>query len=161
MKIKEEMKMKSFPLVTNYNLSIEELVEKLREVGRHYKVDPNITSENFPRIKVGVNRSSIILVSFNYPQSPDEVSYKIRRGGYRFADLYEFLAFGIKYPDLQRRFEIATLGPDWLDANNELYFPSFHYDDDYCYYSLILSRFETYRKYKFFEEAWKFAVFCR
>ncbi|HEY4476338.1 MAG TPA: hypothetical protein VI954_02465, partial [Candidatus Paceibacterota bacterium] len=55
------------------------------------------------------------LVQFNRYISTDEALRELDKVGMRPAELHELLAFGEKYPDVQREFPIVALGSVWDD----------------------------------------------
>ena len=51
----------------------------------------------------------------------DAVLRELDKRGLRAAELRELLAFGEKYPHVQREFSIAALGSKWLSMVNHLH----------------------------------------
>lgn len=99
----------AYPIVVDYGKSMEEMVES----GRYDWSDNNITSEHFPTERIGKMEIAVELVHFNRYIGIDEALQEFDRMGYRPAELYELLAFGEKYPEIQREFPIVALGSVW------------------------------------------------
>ena len=100
-----------FPVAVNYDLSVEEAIR----VGDYQAVHGDITSKNFPSTRKGQAELEIILVRFDHRMTSEAVVRELDEEGLRAAELPEFLAFGAKYPDVQRKFSVAGLGSVWRD----------------------------------------------
>jgi hypothetical protein len=100
-----------FPLSVNYDLSVEDSVE----AGEYQAVNASITSENFPSTRKGQAELEIILVRYDLRMTSESVLSELNKEGLRAAELPEFLAFGAKYPEVQRRFSIVGLGSECKD----------------------------------------------
>jgi len=82
------------------------LAEMIREGHFDYK-DPNITEENFPKMKVF---STEELVGKTRSATSEEIIQAMTEKGYRLAELPELLAYGVVNPDEQRKYPIVTFG---------------------------------------------------
>lgn len=100
-----------FPVVVNYDLSVEEAIN----LGHYQAVHTDITSKNFPSARSGQAALEVVLVRFEHRMRSEDVVQELEKEGLRPADLPEFLAFGAKYPDVQRKFSVAGLGSVWKD----------------------------------------------
>jgi hypothetical protein len=100
-----------FPVSVNYNLSVEAAVN----VGDYQAVHSDITTANFPPTRAGQAELDIVLVRFDERMRSEDVLQELDKEGLRATELPEFLAFGAKYPDMQRKFSIACLGSVWRD----------------------------------------------
>ncbi|MFA4937139.1 MAG: hypothetical protein WC575_02520 [Patescibacteria group bacterium] len=93
----------------NYDLSTAEAVL----AGKYDGVDPTITDENFPATRQGKAEVYIIPVLFNdpslFPTIKDVIAELVKRN-LRPAELPELLAFGARFPDIQRGYSVAGLG---------------------------------------------------
>lgn len=101
----------SVPLTVNYDLSVEEAAK----LGRYDWADANITSGNFPTRRKGTARVALEFVHFNRYISTESVLRELSNRDMRSAEPHELLAFGEKYPDIQREFPIVALalGSAW------------------------------------------------
>jgi hypothetical protein len=100
-----------FPVAVNYDLSVEEAIQG----GDYQAVHADITGKNFPSTRRGQTELEIVLVRFDRRMASEDVVRELDEEGLRPAELPEFLAFGAKYPDVQRKFSVAGLGSVWRD----------------------------------------------
>ncbi len=98
-----------YPVAVDYGKSVEEMVE----LGRYDWSNDAITSNNFPTERSGREKIQIELVHFSWYGGTDEVLKELNGMGLRPAELRELLAFGEKYPEVQREFPIIALGSVW------------------------------------------------
>jgi len=110
---------KTYPLSVNYERSVEDGVK----AGRYDWVSFNITSRNFPTKRKGTEKVALELINFNRSVSTDEALHELYRMGYRPAELRELLAFGEKYPEVQREFLVVALGSVWQNQNGYRHVP--------------------------------------
>jgi len=101
----------TFPVTVNYGLSVEEAIS----AGQYQAVHGEINSKNFPSARSGQAELEIVLVRFEHRMKSEDVLQELDKEDLRAAELPEFLAFGAKYPDVQRKFSIAGLGSVWKD----------------------------------------------
>lgn len=99
----------TYPVVVDYSKSFAEMVED----GKYDSRDEyGVTGKHFPMTGSGKAKIALHLVHLNYlATSSGEVIAEMDKRGLRSATLPELLAFGAKYPDMQRQFPIAILGP--------------------------------------------------
>lgn len=95
----------------DYAAEIEDMVVR----GKYDWSNDNITSDHFPANTAEEADIAVQLVHFNRSISSDGVIVELDRMGLRPAEARELLAFGVKYPDVQREFPIIALGSVWLD----------------------------------------------
>ena len=100
-----------FPVAVNYDLSVEEAVN----AGDYQAVHTQITSKNFPSTRRGHADLEIVLVRFERRMASEDVVRELEEEGLRAAELPEFLAFGAKYPEVQRKFSVVGIGSVWRD----------------------------------------------
>jgi hypothetical protein len=100
-----------FPITVNYDLSLEEAIQ----AGDYQAVHGQITSANFPSTRHGQSELNVVLVRFECRMRSEDILRELEKEGLRAVELPEFLAFGAKYPDMQRKFSIAGLGSVWQD----------------------------------------------
>ena len=103
----------SYPISVDYERSVEDGVK----AGLYDYTNPNITSINFKTKRKGKADLVVELVRFNTRISTDYALRELDRMGYRPVELRELLAFGEKYPDVQRKFPILALGSVWQYGN--------------------------------------------
>jgi len=101
----------AFPVVVNYDQSVEVAVK----AGKYGWSNSDITTKHFPSQRKGTAEIEIILVHFNRAIESDEAVRELDKQGLRPAELPELLAFGAKYPDVQREFPVIALGSVWQD----------------------------------------------
>ena len=101
----------SYSVNVNYDLSVEEAIS----AGNFQAVNADINAKNFAPTRSGQAALEIVLVRFENRMKSEEVLEELNKEGLRPVDLSEFLAFGAKYPDVQRKFSIAGLGSVWKD----------------------------------------------
>lgn len=95
-----------YSVVVDYSQPLDEILS----AGKYDLVDHNITEKNFPKTADGVVELNIELVHFNHGISSDSVVAEMDKMGLRPATIWELLAFGAKYPELQRQFPIVAIG---------------------------------------------------
>jgi hypothetical protein len=95
-----------FALTANYDRSVEDAVK----AGKYDWSNDNITTNNFPSKRTGTADTEIILVKFERDMESGDVVKQLDKQGLRTAELPELLAFGEKYPDVQRDFPVVALG---------------------------------------------------
>lgn len=110
----------TYPVSINYGLSLEEMIA----AGRYDWKNDDITAKHFPERGEGVSDIEIQLVHFNRVMgSSDEVIREFDKMGLRPASIEELLAFGAKYPDVQRQFPIVALKSLWRRLRGHRYVP--------------------------------------
>jgi len=103
-----------FPVAVNYDLPVEEAIQ----AGDYQTVHAGIASKNIPSTKKGQAEVEIVLVGFDRRMASEEVVRELDEEGLRAAELHEFLAFGAKYPEVQRKFSVVGLGSVWRDRKS-------------------------------------------
>lgn len=99
----------TYPITINYGLSLAEMIK----VGKYDSVNSDITEKHFPVNGKGTNEVVTELVHFNRFIESDEVIQELDKRGFRPATIEELLAFGTKYPEMQKQFSIVALGSFW------------------------------------------------
>lgn len=94
----------TYPIKVNPKDTIESLVNE----GKYDWKNDNITSNLFAD-KPTAGRVKLELLNYGLIDSEDALA-RMKREGYRPANIFELLAFGIKYPDLQKENPIIALG---------------------------------------------------
>jgi hypothetical protein len=94
--------------VVDYSKSVEEMLE----ASQYDWVYRPISGENFPALGGGEIRVSARLFYFEGKKSREIIS-EIEKAGYRPANIFELLALGKEYPELQKSFRIVALGTVW------------------------------------------------
>lgn len=98
----------AFSLTVDYDQSLVEMVA----AGNYDSVNPHIADDNFP-VGSGEPEVEAVLVYLDHVASYNKVIQGLGRRDLRPATLPELLAFGAKYPDLQRQYPIVALGSVW------------------------------------------------
>lgn len=103
----------TYPVTVDYSLSLAKMIK----AGKYDWKNDNITAKNFP-VK-GEGKQAVVpeLVHLNRFASTDEVLAHMEANNLRPATLPELLAFGEKYPDVQREFPIVALGSSWVSPD--------------------------------------------
>lgn len=102
-----------FRLTVNYDRSVEDGIR----AGKYDSVDSRITSGNFPATQKGIAEITVEFIHFGRVVSTDDVLREFDQRCLRPATLPELLAFGEKYPDVQREFPIIAFSSvieNWL-----------------------------------------------
>jgi len=99
-----------FPVSIDYGLTLEQMIA---ECTCDY-TNPNITTVNFSITGTGVVEEEVIIVHFNKYISSENAIAELAKMGLEPAGLVHALAFGKKYPNVQRRFPIVFLGSSCL-----------------------------------------------
>ncbi|OGZ41382.1 MAG: hypothetical protein A3C80_02625 [Candidatus Ryanbacteria bacterium RIFCSPHIGHO2_02_FULL_45_43] len=99
----------TYPLSVDYGRSVEDGVK----AGRYDLANSDITSRNFPTKRKGTAEIAVEPIHFNRCISTDEALRELDMMGYRPAELQELLAFGEKYPEVQREFTVVASGSVW------------------------------------------------
>lgn len=103
----------SYPLSVNYERSVEDAVK----LGRYDWANGDITSNNFPTKRTGTVDIVVEFIHFDRHISTEDVQKEFDNIGYRPVEIHELLAFGEKYPDIQREFPIISLGFVWWNRS--------------------------------------------
>ena len=103
----------------NYGMSVEDAVA----LGRYDWANSDIASKNFSTKRTGKANLTIELPHFNRTISTEGALRELDRMGMRSAELHELLAFGEKYPDVQREFPIVALGSVWRSRDGGRHVP--------------------------------------
>ena len=105
----------TYSVSVDFGMSVEDAVK----LGRYDWANGDINSRNFPTTRSGKEEVVAELVHFNRAIPTEDALRELNRQGYRPAELRELLAFGEKYPDVQREFPIVALGSVWQDRGGD------------------------------------------
>lgn len=100
----------SYPITVNYDMTVEELAAN----GNYNWVNKDISSRNFQTLRSGTVDVLVELVHLSRVASTSEVLKELDSQGYRPAEFYELLTFGIKYSGVTS-FAIVALGSVWIE----------------------------------------------
>ena len=106
----------TYPVTVNYDLSLAGMIK----AGRYDWVNSDITEKHFPVKGEGIKEVTAELVCFNKYMSSKDVLRELDRCGLRPATIEEILAFGAKYPELQRQFPIVALNSIWQHGHRDV-----------------------------------------
>jgi len=98
-----------YVVTVNHDLSLAAMIR----AGQYDWVNSDITSDHFPIKDEEGTKDALELVHFERYIESDDVLRELDRRGLRSATIEELLAFGAKYPELQRQFPIVALGSVW------------------------------------------------
>ena len=135
----------TYPLSVDYGRSMRGVAK----AGRYDWMNPDTISPNFPTKREGTAEVEVELVHFNRGISTDEALGELDRMGYRPAEVHELLAFGEKYPKVQREFPIVALGSVWQDRNGDRSVPCLGRDGSERGLSLDWVEDDWYEVYRF------------
>jgi len=96
----------SYVIFVDFGISVEKLVR----LGNYDWSNSDITSAHFPTRRTGKVETKVELIHLDRNISSDDTLKELDKMGYRPAEAHELLAFGAKYPDVQREFPIVALG---------------------------------------------------
>lgn len=99
----------SYVVNVNYDLSLKKAVK----AGKYDWTDSNISSKNFPSKRKGAADVEVIFVHFDRDITSNEIIRELDSQGLRPVELPELLAFGAKFPEIQRKFPVVALGSVW------------------------------------------------
>lgn len=106
----------AFTLPVNHHRPVSDGIR----AGHYDWVNPHITEQNFPTTQQGTKEVAVQLIHFNRTMSTDDQALaELDKQGLRPANLQECLAFGEKYPDVQREFPIIFLGSVWRSPGGD------------------------------------------
>ncbi len=108
-----------YSISVNYNQSMEEAIR----AGNYDWYNDDITSKHFPTERSGRHKVEVELVHFGRDMSTNNVLAELDKCGLRPAELHELLAFGAKYPEIQRESPIIALGSVWQYSSVDDYCP--------------------------------------
>ena len=93
----------------DYSQTLDEMVE----AGNYDWVSKYIQRGNIPVEGEGVKEAKLVLITSGKPwTSFDEAVEEIKKRNLRPANFPELLAFGAKYPDIQRKYPITAIGTE-------------------------------------------------
>lgn len=118
--------MNAFTVTVNYGRSLRNSVK----AGKYDWSNRHITAERFPSKRTGTANVEIILVKFENKMGFDDSVREIDNRGLRPVELPELLAFGGKYPNVQKRFPVVALGSVWHHPNGFRDIPFLNRCDD-------------------------------
>jgi len=98
-----------YPVTVDYGLSLAEMIK----VGKYDWVNDLITAKHFPFTGEGMVELKVQLVHFKRRIESDDAIKEMDGMGLQPLALSELLAFGAKFPEVQREFPIIALGSVW------------------------------------------------
>lgn len=104
-----------FSVVVNYSKSCREMIA----AGNYVHVDRQINSGNFPISGSGSQEVVLQLVSYKRDLKTANILEDLAAKGLEVAKIEHLLAFGAKYPNVQRRYGIYALGSIWDSGGGE------------------------------------------
>lgn len=111
----------TYSITVDYSKTLAEMIRS----GNYRWRDHAINNKHFQN-KLSLN---VKLIHYDKIMKLDAVIRNLKIRGLRPATLPELLAFGVKYPEKQRRFRIVALGSTWKDSNGWRLVPSLDSDD--------------------------------
>lgn len=114
-----------YTVVVDYSQPLAEMIKS----GNYNWINNYITAKHFPVIGNGKAEVALQIAHFNRPISSDNAIAELDKCGLCPATLLELLAFGAKYPELQRQFPIIALGSVWAHLRGDRYVAYLREDD--------------------------------
>jgi hypothetical protein len=102
----------AYPVTVNYAVSLADMIV----AGKYDYANEYITATNFPIQGEGEVNTEVVLVHFNRDISSEAAVTELAQMGLEPAKLEHLLAFGSKFPEIQREFPIVALGSSWVDS---------------------------------------------
>ena len=128
-----------FPHVSNYSVMVDykKPVSEYLEDANYDSVNSNIVDENFPIKPICCTEycewyhkpAELQLLHFGRQVTIEEVKNELDKQALLPANIWELLAFGIAYPDPQRKFQIVALGSSWTRSDGARYVPELSSDE--------------------------------
>jgi len=94
-----------YPVTIDYNLSIWQMID----AGRYDRMDNNVAIPELTTTGMTLVDVDLELHQFDRVISLDRVPKRLIHFGFQPAGVVELLAFGTKYPDIQREFQIIAV----------------------------------------------------
>jgi len=95
-----------FPVLVNYGFNLVEMIER----GKYDWKNDEITPKNFKIEGSGEIPVDLVLVHFGESITTQDVKQRLSDQGLVSAKIEHLLAFGARYPELQRKFPVVALG---------------------------------------------------
>ena len=114
--LRGDEKKKIYSVIIDYNLTTEQMVA----AGKYGEIFDNINFKNFSVKGKGRIKRQLELLFYDKSMRADAILADMDASGFRPATIEELLAFGIKYPKLQRVFPIVALGSVYQCRNGEI-----------------------------------------
>jgi len=110
----------TYPIEVDYNVSLEKLIKD----GNYSWINEHITSKNFPTKNNSTSKLIMKLIEFTGFITEEEILYSLNQLGCRPAEIYELISLGLKYPDIQRKILIVSIGSKWKNPDlNQIVVP--------------------------------------
>lgn len=103
-----------YPVRIDYHLPLAKMIA----LGNYQLVDSDILPFNFPLTETGQMDANLAIFLFDRHISSIEVIAEMNREDYDPTRIEHLLAFGAKYPEIQRQFPISALGSIWQISIN-------------------------------------------
>lgn len=107
----------TYPTPVNYTLTVAELLA----LGHYDWIHSDVTDPHFPISGKGVLEQRFRLLCLGRDATDAEVTAEFSRQQCRDATNQELLSFGIKYPNVQRKFPIVQRRSVWVDPHRDRY----------------------------------------
>ena len=106
---------RTYPVVVDYDLSFDQMVTE----GRYDWVNVGFHPHYFPIKGNGKQEVGLELVHFGRTVTDTEVEKLLGERGLKPASLAHLLAFGARYPEIQKKFPIAAIGSVWAPTRGD------------------------------------------
>ena len=103
-----------YPVRINYKLTLSQMIA----LGNYKIVDSDILAENFPLINSGQTDVDLAVFLFDRRISTAEITIQMGLENCDPAKIEHLLAYGAKYPEMQKQFPISALCSVWRISIN-------------------------------------------
>ena len=105
----------TFKVIVDYDKSLKDMIS----AGKYDQIGSDVTEKHFPISGNGKAEVNLELVRLNKRISSKDAIVELKKLGTRPATLPELLAFGVAYPEEQRKLPIVALGSVWQDWDGD------------------------------------------
>lgn len=107
---------KIFEVTVDYSKSVKDMVT----IGNYWRVEHQITDQNFPIVGSGKAKFNTEIVRFDKRLSSEEILSRFKARNLSPAKIEILLAFAASYPEEERDYIIVALGSVWKRKDNVL-----------------------------------------
>ena len=101
-----------------YQVEVDCNVDRMVMAGKYVRRSVQITHKNFFVAGCKSDQVDLRLVSLDHMINTEQALGELYQRGFRPATLLELLAFGISFPELQRKSPIVALGTQWRNPDS-------------------------------------------
>lgn len=110
----------TYTVSVDYSYTIADMIK----AGKYDRIDRRIKKHFSIRRQAVRSNINTVLVHLDKKSTTNEVRQHLDKLGLRSARIEELLAFGEKYPDIQRQFPVIALGSVWVGSDGRRRVPA-------------------------------------